>query len=442
MRSPRTRPCCILATLLVATLAQSGCEKPSHANIDKWRSTDKGPGKLLDALGKDGLDPDLRAHAAQALVAIEKAAEVKVALTAPGLSDKDRAEILAKLVVRLWNDAKLTDDVHLPTAAQVRAKDALFMLRALAAGPDRDEIDGYLVDWLTGGGHFQDLRALGEYHGELVVRTIGAKAAPKLMAAARALAADPADGKSFVIVPDDLLLGIAYTGAPDAVGFLVDLAEKEHHDDTLAQRAIGALYVVFVVNKEPPLVDPAGLRPHVPRFKALAKKGIEYNFGELANPAFELLAQAGKPDCIAPLVELAHLDSKVARWEAVQMGLRCAGADGVVPMAEALPQDDTYELGILEKYFWDKIVEVGPGVAAPARTLLGSQSWVARLTGIHVIARVGGAKDAAELRKLAKDPVKARGWWGEPDDKKEKKKPEPTLGELALAAANKLEKKP
>ena len=66
----------------------------------------------------------------------------------------------------------------------------------------------------------------------------------------------------------------------------------------------------------------------------------------------------------------------------------------------------------------------------------------AQALGIHVIARVGGAKDAAELRKLAKDPVKARGWWGEEATEKGKKKPEPTLGELALAAANKLEKKP
>ena len=82
---------------------------------------------------------------------------------------------------------------------------------------------------------------------------------------------------------------------------------------------------------------------------------------------------------------------------------------------------------------------LGPGAAGPARQLLTSKSWVARMTGVEILERLGSQADAAALRRLQKDGTKARGWWGK--DPKEKKKPEPTLGALASAAANKLEMK-
>ena len=110
-------------------------------------------------------------------------------------------------------------------------------------------------------------------------------------------------------------------------------------------------------------------------------------------------------------------------------------------MAEALRQDIGYPRGIIEKYFWDKIVALGPDkVIGPARTLLGSSNWAARLTGIQVVARIGGAADAAALRGL-KDNRKAKGWWGAEEDAKARKKPEPTLTALAADAAIGLEKK-
>ena len=39
-----------------ASLASMACEKASHDNIDKWKGTERGPGKLEDALKDKGLE--------------------------------------------------------------------------------------------------------------------------------------------------------------------------------------------------------------------------------------------------------------------------------------------------------------------------------------------------------------------------------------------------
>ena len=67
MRSVRT--VCRKYPLALLLLSVVACDKPSHENIEKWRGTMKGPEKLLATLQEAGLDPDLRAHAAQVLVA-------------------------------------------------------------------------------------------------------------------------------------------------------------------------------------------------------------------------------------------------------------------------------------------------------------------------------------------------------------------------------------
>ena len=59
---------------------------------------------------------------------------------------------------------------------------------------------------------------------------------------------------------------------------------------------------------------------------------------------------------------------------------------------------------------------------------------------IEILAKAGKAADAAPLRSL-KDTRKARGWWKEEDEPKDRKKAEPTLTMLAADAAIELEKR-
>jgi len=195
-----------------------------------------------------------------------------------------------------------------------------------------------------------------------------------------------------------------------------------HPDATLAGRAMQALGAAFLERH----ADPAALVPVVPRLAALAADPKQP--GENGNLAFDLIARTGKDHCLLPLAKLARSHDPVRSWSAVQHGLACAGVDGIQPMAEALPTDRDYDPAIIEKYFWKDAAALGTGAATPARTLLGSASWVARLTGAELLAKLGTPSDAQLLRTLAKDSAPLRGWTV------------PTVGAEATKLADRLEK--
>ncbi len=434
-----------LAVALVLLVTAAACEKVTHENIDKWKGTEQGPKKLERALKDAKLDADLRAHAGEALVQIDKLAVVNDTLKAMG--DDARSAIVEKLTARLWNDAKFTEQDQKPTAHQVKAKDALFELRVLASGKSKDEIDGYLLDWLTDGGFYEERAVEGNHHGDEIGKTLGERAAPKLIAAARHILDTPPD-KDGRVLPfgKNLLAGLANTGSADAVGLLLDLVEHPRKlQDTLAGEAMQAMYVAYcndpVDHPDEPAVSPHGLLPNAKRFEKLAVDPETPNRNEI----HEILAKIPKPDCIPPLAELTGMgDEMPGHLRAVQYGLACGGADAVIPLAMNLPAD-AFEEGVITKYFVMMIPEAErPKAAGPARALLSDPkaTWVAKDVGIEILAVVGGKADAAKVRELAKDKSKLKGWWGKQDDKpKKEQKPDYTLGERAAAVADLLEKK-
>src|SRR5579862_4835433 len=82
-----------LAALLVALAG--ACNKPSSDNIQLWKTTEKGPERLHDALADHGVEPRLRAEAAVALVDIGRAEEVDTTIQA--LPPDDREAIAKNL---------------------------------------------------------------------------------------------------------------------------------------------------------------------------------------------------------------------------------------------------------------------------------------------------------------------------------------------------------
>src|SRR5436190_8176852 len=114
-----------LVVALVCTLVAAGCERVSSESIAQWKTTQKGPGKLQDALKDSSVPPRLRAEAAAALVDINMADEVEQALAA--VPATERWEIIKTLIpiyiAGMSNPA-------LPKARA--ARDALFGVRAYA----------------------------------------------------------------------------------------------------------------------------------------------------------------------------------------------------------------------------------------------------------------------------------------------------------------------
>ncbi len=423
--------------LALVALTAIACGKVDHDSMDEWLETEKGPGKLRKALANSKHDADLRAHAAQNLIKLGEFTAVKERLAdAP---ESERGAIVEKLVPRLKKDATVPEGYQ-PSPAASAAKDALFLVRDMATPQTRDGVDDYLADWL--GVNYEDRMNRGRVGGELIVRTVGARMGPKLLPRARSIIASPPDDKGRIkMMKDELLVGLAYTGHPEAIGLLIDLAGQSHPEPSLQWRALSAVYHVYVKNVEPPFVDPAGLKPHVGKLAAIANDYDQE--GRAVNAAVALLGHAGLPECLDPMLTMvkAPRDEKAFLWLAVQQGLICAGPAELAKIVEAMPQDRDYQRGILEKYLWDKMLDLEPRheVGKACRSMLSSDSWVARVTAVECLAKLGKKGDADAVRALASDSANLRGWWGDQSEvpKKDRKNPI-KLGTVAQEVAEKL----
>lgn len=449
MRAARARGGLSVPVLVLVALAPAlaACERASHENLDRWLSTEKGVDKLRAAVRDPDLSAEMRAHAAQNLIIhVENLFPVaKEALE--DMDDDERREVMVELAPRLWESARIAREKDVPTQVQAQAKDALYELRGLADDDTRRRIDGYLVEWLAGG-FYEGRATVGRVNGRTVVRQLGPMAAPKLLESARRILIRPPDAEGArVRVDDELLVALASTGESEAAALLVDMIEKDYKDPTLPKRALAALHEAYV---QPTAGQPVSARPalvgQIDRLGAIARD--ENLPGVMNNDAVDLIAAVGPPECIPPFVELTRLPStqQAYRWVGIQRGLRCGGAQAVVPIVEAIPDVIQYERALLEKYVYKEIL-AAPGsakVAEQARQLLASKSWVARVTGIEVLGalkqRATAAEDAERIRQLAKDRTVLKGWWGpQKDVPAGKKKSDPTIGLIAEEVAGGLQ---
>ena len=439
MERRSARRALLLVVALLALAAACG-DDVSHENIDRWLRTEHGVDKLKAALAGDH-DPDLRAHAAQVLIARDQLAPVLDTLDK--LPESQRHAVVAKLAPRLWEDAKVAGERTVPNDRQWAAKDALYELRGRASTEGRAAIDRYLVEWFTGG-YYEGRATVGRITGRMVIRAVGADAGPKLLEAARSIVARPPDAQgNRAKVGDELLAALALSGDKEAIDFLLQLVTSTRKDETLPRRAMGALITAYIdpVGLEP--ADPAALEPHLDALVGVTRDANAD--GVMKNDAVALIAAIGMPKCLPAFVEMINYpyEEKQFIWIGAQQGIRCGGVDAIIPVVEAIPTDGDHERGFLEKYVWDEITELSArsAVADRARTLLSSASWVARVTGVELLGKLaigGTAKDDAKrIRDLGGDGKLLKGWWGK--QKEGERKPDPTLGQVATQVANRLE---
>jgi hypothetical protein len=322
----------------------------------------------------------------------------------------------------------------------------MFEIRQFASDATREVLDKYLAEWFADG-FYEGRATTGRATGKMVIRAIGPAAAPKLLDRARSLLARPpkADG-SRLRVGDELLIALALTGDSEAFGFLLDLVVNPNTDDTLPKRAMGALNFAYVDPIGVEKVPPDAIGEHLDALVAVTRD--ENAAGVMKNDATALIGAIGMPGCLQPFVAMINYPHKDTNfiWVGAQQGLRCGGVDAIVPVVDAVPPGQAYERGMLARYLWDEITaHTARGVIAQrARTLLESQSWVSRVTGIELLARLklkgSAAEDAKKIRALANDRTVLKGWWGKQNDVPAgKRKSDPTLGQVALEAAKELE---
>ncbi len=424
---------------LACVVVASGCEKVTHDNIRKWETSQKGEGKLKSAFTNKSLDPDLSAHAAEVL--IRKLEDTYVRTTFEGMDPGRRTAVIAKLAPRLWEMARLEGEMTQPSQRQMTAKDALVDVRAWADPPTRDVIDGYLTDWLTGG-YYEGRAEAGRHTGAQVMRVLGPRAGERLIAEANRIIASPDQGGKRRKIGDELLLGLAVSGSPEATKLVLDIFAMDRGDDTLPTRAMSALYRAYIDSAGAyPVAEPSALVPHVARLAEIAKD--DGNDPQVANDSVSLIRAAGPPHCLQPLLGMIGHPHRNPRflWVAINNGLRCGGPAALAQVAEAIPTSGSYEAQSLGGSSWDNLGSLGQrdGFIDAARGMLGSKSWVARWIAVEALGALAAKGDADPVAALAGDKARLVGYWGDQSGvPKAQRKPEPTLGQRAAEVARTL----
>lgn len=426
-----TTRCFILCLLVVAS-----CNKTDHGNLDKWTHTQKGAGKLKKAFADETIDPDLSAHAGANLVKMGMEPDVRSRLDQ--MSQNRRAAVIGKLVPRLWQVARVDGDLKLPSPPQVVAKDMLVALRKYADDQGKKLIDGHLIEWY-GVASYEARAQTGAVLGAAVVRSVGPAAAPKLIQVLDSLATTEKDAKKNRI-GDELLLGLAASGSPDALKKLLDLARAKSGDETLATRTMSAAYKAYV---DPgglfDLVGPAPVEANLDAIVAIARDDAMP--GGAANDAVRLIRAVGAPGCVAPLVSMVRHPHSNPRFKyvAADSALKCGGIAAIKDVVRALPTGP-YQQEELVGAVVTAIALMKPREQAlvAVRELVADKSWVVRWVAVEALAAMDAKDDLARIAAVSSRD-RLVGYWGDQSevDPKDRKR-EPTLGERARELAARL----
>lgn len=386
----------VLASLGLSTVAASGCS-PTPEKIARWKETERGPGKLKDALGQSGLDPSLRAQALAALVEIGLQQDALAELAK--VDDKDKKAIIHDAVPRLAELARGSGIAgSATTRAQREAKDALFALRGDAAPADRDAADQALIEWTTA--DLNGRMSTGGHSSDVILTAIGAKAAPRLSelmqpGSSQLVSAAAIYGK--VAPPDDraraadaliqrvqkagpkgldeqALQALGLIGGPRAAAFLVDQAEHAR-DEAVREKALLALAQGNLSQGDSTL-QAAALRI------AADKKAP----GKVRESAFMVLEKM--PTAVSGLIGLMRDPDETVRWRAVEAALAAGKDKAVVPVLEGLNPAGKYKQEDLDSYVVHDLVLVGPAALPPLKTELASKNAVARKVAEAAVAQL------------------------------------------------------
>jgi len=196
----------LICSAVAALLA--GCKADSD-NIEMWKGTVKGPTRLMAVVGSDHYSDDLRTQAALAIVEMDRSDVSSLNLLKSALDELRHEDpeaskmIVAGMVPRLETllaeEGESSDNGAL--SAQVRAKDAAYMVIPYAPEESRTTLTRSVVGWYSR--DFEGRSLAGDYSAEQVTRTLGAEAAGMLVDALQEKMAPQAMIKIAEIIGED-----------------------------------------------------------------------------------------------------------------------------------------------------------------------------------------------------------------------------------------------
>jgi hypothetical protein len=398
--------------VLVAGAACSS--RPSSDNILLWKTTEKGPERLHDALADHGVAPRLRAEAAVALVDIGRSEEVDALLA--GAPADDRADIDKTL--------EPAYEVAMKDPAPEKAlayRDALFSLRQFAQPDDQKRIDAALLPALEAELEAGKLRqaqhspekmltAMGEGAAAMLIRVLGDPDAPYLQAAellakvgdeaardrgaAALVARAPRIKAAEKQRPEGFYKALGGLGGPVAVKQLeTEIAGSEADAALLATRALG--------ERRDPAVLPFALKvagdPKADKAVRDEMFGVVETIGGLA-------AEKG-------LLAIISSDrEEIVRYRAFESVLAARKADGILPALEAFPVSAAYKKVDVDDLLVKRIENIGAPARPALLQALSSHAPLARMTAVMALEQIGRSPDAAALQRLVGDSSPVKGF--------------------------------
>ncbi len=406
----------VVVVLGIAGFLAAGCDRVTSESIQSWKTTQKGPIRLEEALKDPSVSPKLRAEAAAALVDTDRPDKVDAIMAA--MASTERWDIV-KTLVPIYTAGLAAKDINKMRAA----RDALFGIRGYAPPEEQKHIDAAVLPALekdlqagrfAGGRHSVEkmLIAIGPASGPMLVRLLAAPDAPypgivDLLAkvadqdsrekAGAALLRRAGIGKP---MPLALWKALGALSSKTTSDFLIAKVERGSEADAVA--AAQALQ-----QSQRPTLLPMALRLAGDPKTA---KGVRDEMFGLAERIGGLVARDG-------LVHIVATDpAELVRYRAYEAALVAGNVGAIGPALEAFPAKESYKRDDVVDYLAKDIGKLArnkqdrPAVIAAIKKTLSSQVPLARMVAVLAFEDIGGMADVAALRKLASDTATIKGF--------------------------------
>jgi hypothetical protein len=452
---------------LALCLATAGCRVAAE-DIEYWKGTVKGPGKIVAVMLAGKYPMELRTQAALALIDMQRTdrdgtADLQQALGR--LDPEERNSLITGMVPGLEELMRKSDKPDgSVTPRQTRAKDAAFLLITHAPPEVKSKLTLAVVDW-----YLQDFngRSLaGNYSAEQVIRALGSPAAKVLVnglkarvpqqalvkmaqligqlaepaarkdAAARMVAIEnEMEGKEFLAWVRQSVTSQAERSGIKLEGQKLDRIVEANRDSFIVDGALAAMkWLADEPTVKARLLEVASTKASTDsgsmrRMAALlALEGKVHSNDlpgilelaldakspmEVRDVAFDRVGDIKSPQSLSSLWPLVTSSEPARlRWRAGELVLAIGGPQVVGEFFAKLPKDADYTQEELEGYA-TRMGQMTPLPTSVVRDQLGASGWYNRVIAIRFFERKGGANDVERLSALTQDKAATKGpRWG------------------------------
>ena len=450
------------AVLLLCSACKVGPE-----DIEYWKGTVKGPGKIVAVMLADKYPMELRVQAALALIDMERpdrdgSADLQSALQR--LDEDERNELIAGMVPGLEALMKQADpNTNAASPRQTRAKDAAFLLVTHAPPEVKAKLTDDVIAWYME--DFNGRSLAGNYSAEQVVRALGSAAGKELVKGLKARmpaqalvkmsqligqVADPQAKKEaaakLVAIADEMdgpefLAWVKQTVKEQAerTGMKLDAKKLDQFAETNRDNFVndGALPAMKWLADEPVVKrrllaiasSSTGNNATTRRVRALQALEGKVSGADLSqilplaldkshptevrDYAFDRIGDIRSPEALPALWPLvSSTDDARLRWRAGELVLAIGGPVVVPDFFARLPANGEYATEELEGYA-TRLGQMTPVPTDGMRTQLNSPHWYARVTALRFFERKGSADDVKRVEALSGDQASVKGpRWG------------------------------